>query len=52
MKESHSFELAHLNKKKKKDDENIWPSDDFPVRYFRDAFCATGRVVGHENTRR
>jgi len=28
------------------------PSGDFLVRYFRDAFSATGCVVCHENTRR
>jgi len=52
MKESHKFELAHLKKKKKKEEEEVeeeeaeekeerktfWPSGDFLVQYFRDAF--------------
>jgi len=42
MKESRKFELAHLKKKKKKKKEEerkiFWPSGDFLVRYFRNAF--------------
>jgi len=33
VKESHSFELARLKKKK-----TFWPSGDFLVRYFHNAF--------------
>ena len=41
VKESRKFELAHLKKKKKEEEEErktFWPSGDFRVRYFRDAF--------------
>jgi len=40
VKESRKFELAHLKKKKKKNEKerNFWPSGDFLVWYIRDAF--------------
>jgi len=40
VKESRKFELARLKKKKKKKkkEKHFWPSGDFLVRYFRDAF--------------
>jgi len=39
VKESHKFELSRLKKKKKKTErKTFWPSGDFLVRYFRDAF--------------
>jgi len=42
VKESRKFELACLKKKKKKKkkkkEKTFWPSGDFLVRYFRDAF--------------
>ena len=39
VKESLKFELAHLKKKKKKKErKTFWPSGDFLVQYFRDAF--------------
>jgi len=51
VKESHKFQLARLKKnkkkkkkkkrkkkKKKKERKTFWPSGDFLVRYFRDAF--------------
>ena len=47
VKESHSFEVACL-KKKKKERKTIWMSGDFLVRYFHDAFCTSRHVVGHE----
>ena len=38
MKESSKFELAHLEKKKKKSEKTFWPSGNFLVQYFHDAF--------------
>jgi len=41
VKESREFELARLKKKtnkKKKKEKTFWPSGDFLVRYFRNAF--------------
>jgi len=51
VKESRKFELVCLKKMmiKKK---TFWPSGNFLVWYFRDAFSATGCVVHHENTQR
>ena len=46
VKESHKFELAVWRRK------TFWPSGDFLVRCFCDAFSATGCVFRHENTRR
>jgi len=38
VKESHNFKLAHLKKKKKKERKTFWPSGNFLVQYFHDAF--------------
>ena len=45
VKESHNFELAHLKKTEEEEEEEeeeetkrVWPSGDFLVQYFRDAF--------------
>ena len=38
VKESRKFELARLKRKKKKERKTFWPSGNFLVRYFHNAF--------------
>jgi len=49
MKESYNFELTRLKKKKK---ENIWPSGDFLVWYFHNAFPCYQACCRSWSTRR
>ena len=44
--------LSDLCPSEEEDEERktFWPSGDFLVRYFRNAFSTNGYVVNHENT--
>ena len=57
--ENHRERFTHIwtspseeEEEEEEERKTFWPSGDFLVRYFCDAFCDTGCVFCHENTRK